>query len=171
MRIATVSLFALTLLISPIQSSIGHPGNNPTVTDKGIPMKHQAKGAFDVKLQPLEAYNKSEGAGLGRMSIDKQFHGELEATSQGEMLHAGSAKGSGGYVAIEHVTGTLGGKRGGFSLQHNATMTNGTPYLNIIVVPGSGTGELAGLDGTMKIIIEAGGKHFYEFDYELAQQP
>ena len=169
MRIATVSLFALTLLISPIQSSIGHPGNNPTVTDKGIPMKHQAKGAFDVKLQPLEAYNKSEGAGLGRMSIDKQFHGELEAKSISPWLVAGSAKDSGGYVAVEHVTGVLQGRRGAFSLQHNATMTRGEPYLNIIVVPGSGTQELAGLSGTMKIIIEADGKHFYEFDYELAQ--
>lgn len=130
-------------------------------------MKHHAKGAFDVKLQPLEAYNKSDGAGLGRMSIDKQFHGDLDATSQGEMLHAGNAKESGGYVAVERVTGTLQGRHGAFSLQHNATMTKGVPYLNIIVVPGSGTGELAGLSGTMKIIIEAGGKHFYEFDYEL----
>ena len=132
-------------------------------------MKHLAKGPFDVKLKPLEAYNKDETAGLGRMSIDKQFHGDLGATSQGEMLFAGSAKDSGGYVAVEHVTGTLQGRRGAFSLQHNATMTHGEPYLNIIVVPGSGTGELAGLSGTMKIIIEAGGKHFYEFDYELAK--
>jgi len=168
MRVPTVFLFALALLVGPNQPSMGHPGNSGTITDKGTTMKHHAKGAFDVKLQPLEAYNKNADAGLGRMSIDKQFHGELEATSQGEMLHAGSAKGSGGYVAIERATGTLDGKRGSFALQHNATMTNGTPYLNIVVVPGSGTGELAGLDGTMKIIIEAGGKHFYEFDYELA---
>ena len=132
-------------------------------------MRHHAKGAFDVKLQPLEAYNKTEGAGLGRMSIDKQFHGELEAASQGEMLFAGNAKDSGGYVAVERVTGTLQGRRGAFSLQHNATMTRGEPYLNIIVVPESGTEELAGLSGTMKIIIAEGGKHFYEFDYELAQ--
>ncbi|HEX7917027.1 DUF3224 domain-containing protein [Rudaea sp.] len=169
MRIPTVSLFALALLAAPIQTSMSHPDGGRAVTDKGTTMKHHAKGAFDVKLQPLEAYNKNADAGLGRMSIDKQFHGELDATSQGEMLHAGSAKGSGGYVAVERVTGTLGGKRGSFALQHNATMTNGAPYLNIIVVPGSGTGELVGLDGTMKIIIEAGGKHFYEFDYTLAQ--
>lgn len=132
-------------------------------------MKHHAKGAFDVKLHPLEAYNKNEGSGLGRMSIDKQLHGDLEATSQGEMLYAGSAKDSGGYVAVEHVTGTLHGKRGSFSLQHNATMTRGVPYLNVIVVPGSGTEELAGLSGTLKIIIAEDGKHYYEFDYELAE--
>src|SRR5580765_6794820 len=109
MRIPTVSLLALALLACPIQPSMGRPDDSHAATDKGTTMKHHAKGAFDVKLQPLEAYNKNADAGLGRMSIDKHFHGELEATSQGEMLYAGSAKGSGGYVAIERVTGTLGG--------------------------------------------------------------
>jgi hypothetical protein len=131
-------------------------------------MKQQVKGAFDVKLQPLEAYNRSPDSGLGRMSIDKQFRGELDATSQGEMLYAGSAKDSGGYVAVERVTGTLQGRQGSFALQHDATMTQGVPHLHIIVVPGSGTGELAGLSGTMNIVIAEGGKHFYEFEYELA---
>lgn len=130
-------------------------------------MKQQAKGAFDVKLQPLQAYNSNEDSGLGRMSIDKQFHGELDATSQGEMLYAGSAKDSGGYVAVERVTGSLQGRQGSFALQHNATMTRGVPYLNIIVVPGSGTGGLVGLSGTMNIVIAEGGRHFYEFAYEL----
>ena len=103
------------------------------------------------------------------MSIDKQFHGELEATSKGEMLSLlDRASGSGGYVALERVTGTLQGKSGSFALQHNATMDHGKPSLNIIVVPGSGTGELAGISGTMNIRIEAGGKHFYDFDYALA---
>lgn len=168
MRMPAISLFAIVMLVGPASSGLaqnrgGQPNPNP-----GVTMTHHAKGAFDVKLQPLEAYNKNADAGLGRMSIDKQFHGDLEATSQGEMLFAGSAKDSGGYVAVERVTGTLGGKRGGFSLQHNATMTKGVPYLNIIVVPGSGNGEFAGLSGTMKIVIAEGGKHFYEFDYDLA---
>jgi len=105
------------------------------------------------------------------MSIDKQFHGDLEATSQGEMLSAGTdMKGSAGYVAIERVTGTLDGRSGGFVLQHNATMTRGAPYLNIIVVPDSGTGELAGLDGTMNIVIDKG-KHSYEFQYSFSDVP
>ena len=130
-------------------------------------MQNHASGRFDVKLQPIDVYNKAEGAGLGHMSIDKQFHGDLDATSQGEMLSAmGSVKGSAGYVAIERVSGTLHGRSGSFVLQHNATMTRGEPYLNIIVVPDSGSGELAGLSGTMKIII-ADGKHSYEFDYAL----
>ncbi len=133
-------------------------------------MTHQAKGPFDVKLQALEAYNKDESVGLGRRSIDKRFHGDLEATSQGEMLSAGgAAKNSAGYVAIERVTGTLHGRSGGFTLQHFATMTRGEPYLNIVVVPDSGSGELAGLSGTMKIVIAAGGGHSYEFDYEFAE--
>lgn len=130
--------------------------------------KHQAKGPFDVKLEALEPHHKDESAGLGRRSIDKQFHGDLEATSHGEMLSAGGAvKGSGGYVAIERVTGTLHGRRGSFTLQHFATMTRGEPYLNIGVVPDSGSGELAGLRGAMKIVIAEGGAHLYELDYEL----
>jgi hypothetical protein len=130
-------------------------------------MNNRAAGPFEVKLQPLDAYNQDEGAAIGRMSIDKQFHGDLEAVSKGEMVSAmGSVKGSAGYVAIERVSGTLHGRRGSFVLQHNATMTRGVPYLNVIVVPDSGSGELTGLGGTMNIII-ADGKHSYEFDYTI----
>jgi len=132
-----------------------------------------ARGDFDVKLKPLTPYNQDESAKFARMSLDKQYQGDLEAASRGEMLAAGTAgadaKGSGGYVAIEHVTGTLNGRKGTFSLQHNATMTRGEPYLNIIVIPGSGTGELTGLAGKMNIIIK--GKHSYEFDYSLPAKP
>jgi hypothetical protein len=128
---------------------------------------NKAAGTFDVKINPLPPYNSSADAKLARMSIDKQFHGDLEATSQGEMLSAGTdVKGSAGYVAIERVTGTLNGRRGGFVLQHNATVTRGAPYLNIVVVPDSGTGELVGLNGTMNIIIDKG-SHSYEFQYNI----
>lgn|SRR5690242_7466086 len=128
----------------------------------------RATGTFDVKLAPLEPYNRDAGAALGRMSLDKEFHGDLEAASKGEMLSAGSPQsGSAGYVAIERVTGALNGRRGSFALQHNATMHRGAHALNIIVVPGSGTDQLAGLGGTMNIIIEDG-RHSYEFEYELA---
>jgi len=121
-----------------------------------------------VKLNPLLQYNTSEDAKLARMSIDKQFHGDLEASSQGEMLSAGTdVKGSAGYVAIERVSGSLHGRNGSFVLQHNATMTRGVPYLNIIVVPDSGVGELVGLGGIMRINI-ADGKHSYEFEYTIA---
>ena len=131
-------------------------------------MTSHASGPFDVSVKPLEAYNQTEGTNLGRMSIDKQFHGDLQATSKGEMLSAMTAvKGSAGYVAMEYVTGTLHGHHGGFVLQHNATMTRGTPYMNIVVVPDSGTGELSGLSGRMTIIIADGGKHSYEFEYTL----
>ena len=129
-------------------------------------MTAHASGPFDVKLSLLEPYNKNDPA-FGRRSLDKQFHGDLEATSQGEMLSVGSAQGSGGYVAIERVSGSLHGRKGSFALQHNATMTQGTPYLNIVVVPGSGTGELTGVNGTMRINIAPGGAHSYEFDYSL----
>jgi len=105
------------------------------------------------------------------MSIDKQFQGDLEATSQGEMLTAGTAvQGSAGYVAIERVSGTLHGRRGTFILQHSGTMTRGAPQLAVTVVPDSGTGELAGLSGRMTITI-ADGKHSYELEYALAETP
>jgi hypothetical protein len=129
-------------------------------------MTAHATGPFDVKLAPLDPANKTDDNALGRMSIDKQFHGDLEATSKGEMLFAGTAKTSGGYVAIERVSGTLSGRSGSFILQHNAIMTNGSPQLNIIVVPGTGTARLAGLAGTMNIIIKDG-KHSYDFSYTL----
>jgi len=135
-------------------------------------MTQIAKGPFDVKLnpQPLAVEDDGEGAARGRMSLDKRFHGDLDATSKGEMLTAMSGtQGSAGYVAIEKVTGTLGGRAGTFALQHSATMTRGEPDLRIIVVPDSGTGALAGLVGTMKIVIADGGKHFYELEYSLPQ--
>ena len=134
-------------------------------------MNIRATGTFDVKLAPLTAYNTSEEASAGRMSLDKQFHGDLSATSKGEMLTAGTAtKGSAGYVAIERVSGTLHGRTGGFSLQHSGTMTRGVPQLTISVVPDSGTGQLSGIAGQMNIIIAAG-KHTYEFDYTLPDAP
>jgi hypothetical protein len=135
-------------------------------------MTQIAKGPFDVKLnpQPLALEDDGEGAARGRMSLDKRFHGDLDATSKGEMLTAMSGtQGSAGYVAIEKVTGTLDGRAGTFALQHSATMTRGAPDLRIIVVPDSGTGALAGLAGTMKIVIAEGGKHFYELEYSLPQ--
>ena len=128
----------------------------------------RATGSFDVKITPLASDTPLEGSPLGRMSIDKQFHGDLEGTSKGEMLTAGTAiKNSAGYVAIERVAGSLHGRRGTFALQHNATMTRGQGSLNIIVVPDSGTGELTGLSGTLAIDI-TDGKHYYTFEYSLS---
>lgn len=122
-----------------------------------------ASGTFEVKLAP----QPTDAADLARMSIDKQFHGDLEATSKGEMLSAmGSVQGSAGYVAIEKVTGSLKGRSGTFVLQHTGIMNRGTPQLTITVVPDSGTGQLEGLAGTMTIEI-AGGKHSYGFEYVL----
>ena len=130
-------------------------------------MTTRASGSFDVKLAPLTLDDKAADATLGRMSIDKQFFGDLEATSKGEMLSAMTAvKGSAGYVAIERVAGKLNGRSGTFVLQHSATMTRGEPQLLITVVPDSGTDQLAGLGGKMTIKIEDK-KHFYDFEYTL----
>jgi hypothetical protein len=134
-------------------------------------MTTRASGTFEVKLTPQAPDDKSDDATPGRMSIDKQFHGDLEATSKGQMLAAMTAvKGSAGYVAMERVSGTLHGRKGTFVLQHSGTMTRGAQQLSVTVVPDSGTGELAGLAGRMAILI-ADGKHSYDFEYTLAGTP
>ncbi len=129
-----------------------------------------AKGEFEVNLQPLDNYaDGEEGMMLNRMSIDKTFRGDLEATSRGEMLSVRTpVKGSAGYVAIEQVNGFLRGKRGTFVLQHFGAMQGDENRLILEVSPDSATGELMGLTGTMKIIIKDS-KHFYEFEYTLPQ--
>jgi hypothetical protein len=124
-------------------------------------------GPFEVKMDPQAADDRAGSPALSRILLDKQFHGDLEATSKGTMLAAGTAvKGSAGYVALEFVTGTLKGHTGTFVLQHTGTMTRGTPELSIIVVPDSGTGQLAGLSGKMSID-RTDGKHAYDFEYTL----
>jgi hypothetical protein len=129
----------------------------------------RASGSFEVRMTPEAADEDSEGAPLRRMSIAKQFHGDLEATSRGEMLAAGTrVPGSAGYVAMERIRGALHGRTGTFALQHSGTMTRGAPQLSVTVVPDSGTGELAGLAGTMTIVV-ADGNHAYEFDYSLTE--
>ena len=126
----------------------------------------KASGTFAVKVSP-QAPDEGDTSGVGRLLLNKQFTGDLEGSSNGQMLAISSAvEGSAGYVAMEQVKATLQGKSGGFALQHFGRMTRGTPELNVMVVPDSGTGELAGLSGKMQIII-ADGKHSYEFDYEF----
>ncbi|HEX5602430.1 MAG TPA: DUF3224 domain-containing protein [Pyrinomonadaceae bacterium] len=136
-----------------------------TQSTQGKVMINRATGTFEVKMSPQEA-----DMSVGRMTIDKQFQGDLLGTSKGQMLMASSesVKNSAGYVAIEKVTGTLNGRRGSFYLQHNGVMTRGAGELTITVIPDSGTDQLVGLRGKMNIII-AEGKHSYEFEYTLAE--
>jgi hypothetical protein len=130
-------------------------------------MTTQAKGSFEVKMTPQSWSEAGADPALGRFLLDKQYHGDLEASSQGQMLSAGTEeKGSAGYVAIEKVTGTLHGRSGTFAMQHNGVMNRGVPELTIKVVPDSGTGDLKGLAGAMTIQI-ADGKHSYELAYTL----
>ncbi|NOR19675.1 MAG: DUF3224 family protein [Xanthomonadales bacterium] len=128
----------------------------------------KVSGKFDVNLNPLETEARGvNGINLGRMSIDKTFAGELDASSKGEMLTAmTSVAGSAGYVAIEQVIGSLSGKQGSFVLQHFGTMDKGKDRLILEVVPDSGSEELSGLTGSMVIQITEG-QHYYEFEYEL----
>jgi len=127
-------------------------------------MSYHARGTFTVNVQPL---TPPPAEGLSRFSINKEIHGDLEATTKGEMFSGGDPKqGVAGYVAIEVVTGTLHGKHGSFALQHTATMDQNGRKMSVIVVPGSGTAELKGISGTFDIQI-ANGQHSYEFLYSL----
>jgi uncharacterized protein DUF3224 len=138
-------------------------------TSKETAVTSHAAGTFDVKVSPQPTDDRSADPSLARLTLDKQFHGDLEGSSKGQMLAAStSVKGSAGYVAIERVTGTLRGRKGSFTLQHFGTMTRGAPHLVVNVVPDSGTDELTGLAGAMTIKIEDG-KHFYDFEYTLEE--
>ena len=132
-------------------------------------MTMHAEGTFDVKTTPIPSEGPTAGTSIGSFALDKQYHGDLEATAKGVMLGAGKlAAGTAGYVAMEQVTGKLGARTGSFALQHFGTMQGGQAELNVRVVPGSGTGELEGIAGAMTITNTAG-KHTYAFDYTLPE--
>jgi hypothetical protein len=159
------------LLLATISTQAQTNPKSSTSTKKAV-MSIHATGPFEVKIDPQAPDEKGGGPAIGRMFLDKQFHGDLEATSKGTMLAAGTgAKGSsGGYVALEIITGSLKGRTGTFVLQHSATMNRGVPQLSITVVPDSATAQLTGLAGKMNITI-ADGKHTYDFEYTLPENP
>lgn len=132
-------------------------------------MSEHVTGSFEVKVTPQKPDTQiARAANLGRLTIDKRFHGDLEAISKGEMLATHTeVEGSAAYVALERVTGKLKGRTGSFVLQHSATMVRGKPASSVTVVPDSGTGELRGISGKMIITIAPDGAHSYEFDYRV----
>jgi Protein of unknown function (DUF3224) len=150
---AFIALFVLSMPSSQIQT----PSSQKETT-------MHATGPFDVKITPQD---DKLNDGVTRMLLDKQYHGDLEGASKGQMLAVGSAKSSGVYVAIETFTGTLKGKTGSFSLHHTGVMTKSAPSLSINVVPDSGAGELKGITGKMIITIAPDGKHSYDFEFTL----
>lgn len=158
---------AFTCASKPTASSRAEPRKEGAVTD-------HARGTFEVKVAPLGGEEGPEGegtAGLGRMSLDKVFHGDLEGTSVGQMLTVGTpTEGSAAYVALETVTGALAGRKGSFVLLHGGTINRGEQSLSITAVPGSGTGELAGIAGGMTIEIHDG-EHSYDLEYTLGESP
>jgi len=161
-------LLSLSFALAPAAAEIRAASSTPVQKEKT--MTQHATGPFDVKVNPLPLAGPAEEATLGRMSIEKQFHGDLEATSTGQMLTSSTeVKGSGAYVAMERVTGKLHGRAGTFALYHQGIMTRGEPHLEVTVVPDSGTGDLVGIAGTLKIIIAEGGKHSYDFEYTLPE--
>jgi len=160
--VLTLALFGAT---APAQTQ--SPAGS-TATKDSVVTTH-AIGTFEVKVLPYTEDKYDEGTTLSRYTLDKQYHGDLEAISQGEMLTAGtSVKGSAGYVAIERVSGTVNGRKGTFVLQHTGTMNRGALQLSVSAVPDSGTDQLTGLTGTMNIVI-ADGKHSYDLEYAIPE--
>jgi hypothetical protein len=171
-RLAAACLAPLLLATLSAQAQTSaQPDPKSTPLKKAVMSLH-ATGTFEVKIDPQPSDEKGGGPAIGRMLIDKQFHGDLEASSKGTMLAAGTGakNSSGGYVALEIVTGSLKGRPGTFVLQHSATMNRGVPQLSITVVPDSATGQLTGLAGKINIII-TDGKHSYDFEYTLPDTP
>ena len=157
----TLSLLPEKRIVRQIRVTKNGPNQSPSA------MTNHATGTFEVKLAPQD--DKSGDKSLGRMSIEKQWHGEIEGLSTGQMLTGGDVNtGSAGYVAMEKFTGTVKGRKGTLILQHSATMTKGKGDLTITVVPDSGTDDLKGIHGKLTIRIE-NGKHFYDLEYGLSQ--
>ena len=159
----------MSLTLAMFLVAIAANGQARTPMTKGKMAAKIAKGTFDVKITPLPVEANVGDPAIGRLSMVKQFEGEMKGTSKGQMLGIGTeVEGSGGYVAAERFIGTLGGRKGAFSLQHTGTMQGGKFEMNVAIVPDSGTDGLAGISGKMKIILEKG-KHFYELEYSLAK--
>jgi len=162
---AMVAMLWLCAIIG-VQASEAPAGTH----QEKITMTRHATGHFDVKLVPLAA-DEGRDSPIGRMSNDKQFHGDLDATSMGQMLMLGTAvKDSAAYVSIEVVKGRLHGREGSFALHHNGVMDRGGGTLDIRVVPDSGTDALTGLTGKLDITI-VDGRHLYDFHYALPEAP
>ncbi|ENZ81653.1 MULTISPECIES: DUF3224 domain-containing protein [Caulobacter] len=132
------------------------------------PASRHAKGSFDVSTKPVEQ-DKGDGSTLGRFSLDKTYHGALEASGRGQMLTVGTEiPGSAVYVATERVVGNLDGKAGSFALVHRGSMRGKDLSLIIDIVPDSGSGALKGIAGRLAITV-VDGKHQYDLEYTLPQ--
>ncbi|GLW99980.1 hypothetical protein Misp02_40670 [Microtetraspora sp. NBRC 16547] len=130
-------------------------------------MTTHATGTFDITGWDEMATDQREGATISRVRITKTFQGDIEGTSTTEILTVATDAGPAAYTGIEHVEGTLGGRKGTFVLQHSAGSENDVQWMRWLIVPTSGTGELTGLRGEGRIEVEDG-KHTFVLDYELA---
>ncbi len=165
-------LAALAVSANMMSSTAFATTESVSTPSKGKAMTQQATGPFDVKMIPQPADPAAAGETIGRMVLDKKYHGALEAVGKGQMLAMRTAvAGSAGYVAMELITGKLDGRSGSFAVQHTGSMNRGAATMVLAIVPDSGTGELTGLTGTMEINVAEGGKHSYKLDYLLPKAP
>jgi hypothetical protein len=167
MKLSILLLSLVGVLASAAGVATKLPVAAQNVTAQGEVKMQKAVGTFSVKMQPQGSLDSEPSTALARMTLDKEFAGDLAGVGKGEMLTAiTGTKGSAGYVAIERFAGTLHGRKGSFVFQHSGRMNRGAQQLAIDVVPDSGTAELAGISGALKINI-VDGQHFYEFEYSV----
>ncbi|WP_254614572.1 MULTISPECIES: DUF3224 domain-containing protein [unclassified Myxococcus] len=171
MKPGMMMLLAWALGAVLAQGCAGSQATVPPRTGSETNMTKRVQGPFDVKVKPMAPDEGSASSPIGRLSIDKRYHGELEGTGVGQMLATMDDGKSGAYVAMERVTGSLQGRKGSFSIHHTGRMTRGASELTILVVPDSGTDELKGLSGSMQIQIDDKGAHSYVFEYTLPDSP
>ena len=127
-----------------------------------------ARGPLDVNIEAEPPFLEQDGLKLNHNVVRKEFSGDMVGTSEAQMIAAYTGTpGSAGYVAIEHFTGSVGGKSGSFVLQHSGVMNKGDAQLTVTIVPDSGAGEMAGISGTLEIDNDEG-QHSYVLDYEHA---
>ena len=158
---------AAVLAVSPCLHGV--PTVNATPDSPSAPTLPPATGQFDVKIGPPEPMDTpADGPAIMRRRLDKTYRGDLQGTALGEMVFAGRPPaGEAAYTALESFSGTLHGRRGGLALAHLGVMHAGGQEVRIQIVPGSGTGELAGIHGELLLRIESG-VHHYTLNYQLA---
>lgn len=161
----TAILLVMMLAFAAPGSIAGSPQSQAVAS----PAVRHAVGTFVVRITPLATDEAAPEGAYVRMRLSKTFHGGLEGTAAGEMLATLDDGQSGVYLALERVTGVLDGRTGSFTLAHRGVMDRGATELLITIVPGSGTGELAGIAGVFHLTMQADGAHRYDLEYTLPE--
>lgn len=131
-------------------------------------MSTQAKSTFELAGWDEKPYDEpDDGPKLSKARVTKSFRGDVEGEGTAEYLVAYAPDGSASFVGLEQVVGKVGDRAGSFVLQHVGTFADNLAKGDVSVVPGSGTGELAGLKGKGAFAAETGPNGTMTLHYDL----